>query len=465
VFLGYYTNPILIAGIRNQPGTYLVALSGLQVLSPQLVGSFPELLTAANGGVDSYADSVITNLADTIGAGPAKIILAGHSLGGMVVENLAARWTSPQTASFRRPVRSVTFGSPISKAIVLPASLTRRFAVVNDYVVLGAPIVQQAVIRRSTLVPVAPGSPLYTWVDNGGDMNTHMAYPLSHDLTTFDALGDRAGQSLVLDCRVWRRSAILPGPDQKTYPPAPPPSQRGMPVAEDRTLQQSAQLSKFIILVRDANPAATQWIGKLGYQPKPMWIKDKTIKAGECANSGLAGLSAFAPSATLSLSQASMQYAAAGILIGSAADCYVLYTPSPSGRTRYYSDTDLHGVYDTNGNDAWTPTLLTTLNQRFQTNALPQMIQHPPQDNWSDRNHKLLTIKNTTVQNGNYGPQPPVSAYLPDGSTVHLPDLCWMKRFYLEHNIPWTRIYPFPDEQPNIPNTDISGCVFFRAAN
>ncbi len=51
------------------------------------------------------------------------------------------------------------------------------------------------------------------------------------------------------------------------------------------------------------------------------------------------------------------------------------------------------------------------------------------------------------VTNGNYGPRPPATAYLPDGRTVHLENRWQMKEFYLWQGIPWMTIYPNPDEQ------------------
>src|SRR5262249_32209870 len=87
-----------------------------------------------------------------------------------------------------------------------------------------------------------------------------------------------------------------------------------------------------------------------------------------------------------------------------------------------YSDTDLHVVYTSEGVDAWSADLVPMMNNRFQIQALPQMIQHPPQDNWSDRNRRVVQVNNASITNGNYGPQPPATAYLPYCTAVQLPD-------------------------------------------
>lgn len=70
----------------------------------------------------------------------------------------------------------------------------------------------------------------------------------------------------------------------------------------------------------------------------------------------------------------------------------------PNGN-RLYSDTDLHGVYDLKGKNAWSPDLQQTINDSF----LENMVQHSPHDNWPDRN-------NLGVAGPNAGPKPPVTA-------------------------------------------------------
>jgi pimeloyl-ACP methyl ester carboxylesterase len=114
----------------------------------------------------------------------ASVYLVGHSLGGMVAQNLAAsgdftaRWTVR---------RVVTLGSP--RTVDLPTGIVRRFAAIGD------PIPQ--------LSPAAwdlGGFNLSNqiWVDNavppneaGNPIAPHLHYPDSRDLGSYDALGER----------------------------------------------------------------------------------------------------------------------------------------------------------------------------------------------------------------------------------------------------------------------------------
>jgi hypothetical protein len=198
--------PILIARISGlaNPRSYLVVLSGTQVLldrMQQTTGLGEDMMTSLNLR-DAYSRSVIRALqAYRGGQGVpdyAHVYLVGHSLGGMVAQNLAA---STDFNTRWNPRLVMTLGSP--RTVDLPTSLVRRFAAVGD------PI--------PTLSPAAWGLGGFnfraqTWVDNGvpaggqGDpIAPHMHYPDSQDLFRYDALGRyqddvaRYGTALKLD--------------------------------------------------------------------------------------------------------------------------------------------------------------------------------------------------------------------------------------------------------------------------
>ena len=207
---------------------------------------------------------------------------------------------------------------------------------------------------------------------------------------------------------------------------APDPLKRGMPLEDHKQLVKLAIGEKKIIVVRDSNPAAMRWVGRPRHIPKPQELKAKTIpydprKPME-ENSPFAGL-ASAQGLSDADRRALLQK---GYTIRGKEEIIV----DPNGN-RLYSDTDLHGVYDLNGNNTWSPGLQQTMNDSF----LENMVQHSPHDNWPDRN-------NLGVAGPNAGPKPPVTAYLPDGTTQHMTSISEMKQFYNAHGIDWNALYP-----------------------
>lgn len=87
VFRNYEDKPILIAPLCNQPNVYLVALSGTQFKAGRPTG-LEEIFATALRQVDNYSRDVVQSLIQTRVPPGATIILAGHSLGGMVAQNL-----------------------------------------------------------------------------------------------------------------------------------------------------------------------------------------------------------------------------------------------------------------------------------------------------------------------------------------------------------------------------------------
>lgn len=209
------------------------------------------------------------------------------------------------------------------------------------------------------------------------------------------------------------------------FPSAPDPLQRGMPLEDHKQLVKLATGEKKIIVVRDSNPWAMRWVGRARHLPKPQALKAKTIPydpAKSAAENQFAGLAS-----AQGLSDADRRaLLASGYTIRG--DQQIIVDPNGN---RFYSDTDLHGVFDANGANAWSDGLRQKMNDSF----LETMVQHPPHDNWPDRN-------NLPVAGPNAGPKPPVTAYLPDGSTQHLKTVADMKQFYTAHGMNWNSLYP-----------------------
>jgi len=220
-------------------------------------------------------------------------------------------------------------------------------------------------------------------------------------------------------------NARTPRKTKAHFPPAPPPLERGMPLEDHKQLVKLAVGENKIIVVRDSNPWAMRWVGRSRHLPKPQDVKAKTIQydpdktAEENAFAGLASAKGISDADRRSLLQK-------GYTIRGDQEIIV----DPKGN-RLYSDTDLHGVYEPTGQDAWSDSMRQKMNDAF----LENMVQHGPQDNWPDRN-------NVGVAGPNAGPKPPVTAYLPDGTTQHLETIPQMKQFYEANGMDWNSLYP-----------------------
>jgi len=218
-----------------------------------------------------------------------------------------------------------------------------------------------------------------------------------------------------------------------SFKPAKPPKARGMRPRDDMVFKDVAAEGK-VILVRNSNEHAVEYIGKKGYKAKPMKMKAKTRKEGP--NAGLAAadpnderLVDMLKSDKKTYKQFVEEMDSRGYGVASKEDGFVIFNKETG--EKYYSDYDLHGVYDINtGKSAYSSSFKDELNKKFGD----EVVQHGPHDEWPDRNKKEAGV--------NRGPQPPVTAYLPDGTTVHLQTIDDMKKFYKELNINWEKIYP-----------------------
>ena len=216
------------------------------------------------------------------------------------------------------------------------------------------------------------------------------------------------------------------GSKPERFPHKSDPLLRGMPLEDHKQLVKLAIGEKKIIIVRDSNPGAMRWIGRPRHLPKPQELKAKTIPYDPSKsleeNHPLAGL-ASAQGLSDADRRALLQK---GYTIRGKDQIIV----DPKGN-RLYSDTDLHGVYNLDGTDAWSPEMAQKMNDSF----LENMVQHGPHDNWPIRNSSDLAGPNA-------GPKPPVTAYMPDGTTQHLKTIADMKQFYTTHGMDWNKLYP-----------------------
>ncbi len=434
VFAGYRTEPILLAALCNWPGAWLVTMSGYQTAnvwwvcvwtSADCAGKYgqttglQEIFATSLGMQDTYSFSLVQHmLAKHVPFG-SSVVLAGHSLGGMVAQSLpvnpalgfSSRW---------RVLRVLTFGAPIMNQTALPPGAVRRFTARGYAIGLPQdlqidPVVQWAADWYQKLKlpePVPFGVPtssntILVGVEGQWTLpRLHVSYPESPDLKGYDAMGNSPGATyLQLDARrMWRLPVGNP------FPPAPPGPQRGLTPADDGLLQNYARANKLIMIVRDASPYSVRWIGRTGYAPKPKVIKAKTLKAGDCADTRLLGLAAARGAAE------SAYYASIGFLVAGADRCFVI---SSRTGTRYYSDADLHGVYRSwlpgvGAVDQWrvdSTGLASTLNRGLSA----PLIQHGPQDDWDQRNSRQVLFDQRLIDNAAYGPLPPATAYLPEG--------------------------------------------------
>lgn len=270
-----------------------------------------------------------------------------------------------------------------------------------------------------------------------------------------DGYDARSGQCVPVSDAAKAEAVKEPRPDPSDVPPA---AARGMTDVDDAVFQGIAHNKRLYILVRDSNTYAPNFNGKPGYLPKPEALKAKTRKAklgpeGKPLPDPNVGLAAADPNdpglqAMLAASKPPLNYTQYVIALLDQNPSFVVGRPpdylietfvrNPETKKtiiyRYYSDYDLHGVYDGETRqpvydkaiEDWAnPSVKELLNARFKH----AMVQHGPHDDWP---------KNMSKEAGpNRGPQPPVTAYLPDGSMAYLADIPAMKSFYAKHKIKW----------------------------
>jgi hypothetical protein len=213
-------------------------------------------------------------------------------------------------------------------------------------------------------------------------------------------------------------------------------SRNGISEIDDVALRKFVMAHKVILILRDSNPDSLRWVGAPNAVPKPMALKAKTLRPPDDPARlttterleekyyepyyGLAsarGLSA----------KARQEILDAGFLIQPKCNGEVITTRSGQ---YIYADIDVHGIYGLDGTWAGSNAALKTLNGT----TIERFFQHGAQDDFFHRNDPT---------NKMYGPQPPVTIYLP-GQVIHLATMEEMRAFYVAHNINWDAIYPRP---------------------
>lgn len=230
---------------------------------------------------------------------------------------------------------------------------------------------------------------------------------------------------------------------KRVFQAAANPKSRGMRACDDKAFSKMASRKKRIIIPRNGNAESVQYIGKPGYKPKPGRLKCKTRKTPP--NVGLASGDPSDPRLQERLKADGKTYQqyvddlkADGYTVGSAQDGYVVRDAQGNA---FYSDYDLHGVYDANtGADLYNEALRTEMNADLGE----KLILHGPHDQLPSAQGGVLH-RNKGSTDPLYGPQPPCTAYTPDGKAWHLETFDDMRAFYEAHNINFKGIYPNDD--------------------
>lgn len=214
-------------------------------------------------------------------------------------------------------------------------------------------------------------------------------------------------------------------------PPPPSPILRGLLLEDQKFLQEIAATEGKVFIVRDSYRLSMRWVGRDGYKPKPVDVKGKTLKAEDLPPADREKYAGLASAKGLTVGERNaLEHS--GYKIGSVAEHKVIRGPKGE---MYYSDTDLHGVYNLDGTNGWSDALFQKLQCRF----FDRGIQHGPHDNWEKRNDPVAS-------GGNYGPQvgpaKPLTAIMPDGSMYWIRSLSEMKAFYRSIGVDFKRIYP-----------------------
>jgi hypothetical protein len=215
----------------------------------------------------------------------------------------------------------------------------------------------------------------------------------------------------------------------------PSPIHRGMLLEDEKYLEELAATEGKIIIVRDSSPYSMKWVGRPGYKPKPVDVKGKTLKPEDLK--GLPKEEAdkyvgLASAKGLSLEERT-ELLRKGYKIASPGDQELIRGPNGE---KFYSDTDLHGVYNLDGTDGWSQDLLEKLECHF----FDRGVQHGPQDNWVLRNDRARA-------GPNYGPQvgggKTLTAIFPDRTKMWARTLREMKDLYRAIGVDLKSVYPY----------------------
>jgi hypothetical protein len=191
----YPNCPIGIAQVTSPGGlrgTYLVLLSGTQFELHQSNNLWTDILSSP-GLVNEYFAGIQDALYTYVPRN-ATLIIAGHSLGGMEAQNVAANAT---IRKFYRIARVITYGSPQTVQQVPPTKYV-RFATQPDPV----PLLALGTFTNGTQAYWIknPNQSRDAWQGIVGAINAHLSYPTLAGLAYFDALGNLCGGAGARGC-------------------------------------------------------------------------------------------------------------------------------------------------------------------------------------------------------------------------------------------------------------------------
>jgi hypothetical protein len=190
-----------------------------------------------------------------------------------------------------------------------------------------------------------------------------------------------------------------------------------------------------IIFVRDSNPARTHEF-PFPVTAKPEACKFKTLKKGPYEGLAAAGPNDPKVQEILAINgwdfhrdheKLRAYLDDHGFVLGSEAEQYIVRNKRTEAA--FVGDIDIHGVYDLkNGSRI---ELSKPEQARFNKEAGGEVVMHGAHDEWKDRLSKTVEKGEANI---NYGPQPPVTAYV-DGEGVELHTWNEMKEFGKKYGV------------------------------
>jgi len=216
---GYENGPVGIMPVNDRENTYLVTLAGT-VMTPGtgFALGVPEDIGAAFCQETAYAQAIKDALRQyfeplrlaaerrgELWKAP-KLIIAGHSLGGMEAQNLPHHleqdeelrgayeviqvigFGAPQTADKKKGIDYSLFARPGDPV----PNLTPRLAGENDLTMVGRMSPQTSLLWAAAMLPLGPPAGLMGLAAvASGALNEHRSYSKIDELADFDAQGDR----------------------------------------------------------------------------------------------------------------------------------------------------------------------------------------------------------------------------------------------------------------------------------
>jgi hypothetical protein len=225
--------PIFIAKVIGGSYDWLVALAGIDSYAQANGQSEVNSWATANYVLnlspmaleDPYAQAVVRAMAQFGMSSRTRMLLVGHSLGGITAQNLLYYAQPPLVQVSDLPqTRIVTLGSPVltyprflapnTTIDRFPGTNVRYFAAFADVAVNGPSAYQY----RVQAPPLQSNPPIFNWVTADRAPDPHSAYHTSRGMLEFNPRGDRpAGFEMQLDPRQQYRCTTT----EQTPPPIP----------------------------------------------------------------------------------------------------------------------------------------------------------------------------------------------------------------------------------------------------